>query len=630
MDGSTNRSRFAMLTSKPPFQSSTTDEIYRRARERDYDWPAEDTKYISQEAQDLVASMLQDADKRPDPDMIVVNPFFVTGYMPVAADITTKLRESAPEDSKFYEYAGSKEKQLQNFATLRHMCKECGVGPWQDTKVVYRPVWKECADEERDGLTPIIPLREDLVYRPYEDWVKENRILSRYPTQRTAQSVEPQPQPAAIPKVDESASNAQKAPAGLFRAPPQSYAAQQRAQNRPVQSAKTLITSDVIPLQSTGTVRSRNKREIALGSAMSLASREQETKGTIRSLRGHSTQTKLATPAVEKPLAVESRPEPVPQPASVRQPAATPRVASIETPRTATDEERASLFAPAEYREQIPGSQPDVVLDRLRKLQAELERALNARSMAFVSVKEKMPVAPPIVVKWVDYSNKFGLGYVLNDGGVGCILISYPASDGKQGRLPQSGMLIRNGERHIQRKHDTSYSDRDEFVPMSESIYFYESEGESGVSGVRVSPERFRMQMGSNGPKIPKGEDVFDNRKRERVALWKKFANFMTEVGRGLEDHGDQPVIKPPTLTDVTAAPSDVVTFYQRWGDVGCWYFADGHFQVRPPSCILTGAALTCISNSSTSQITPRSFWTRPALFVTSGTSRRRRQNALP
>src|SRR6266536_2581774 len=37
-DEESNRGRFAMLTSKPPFQSSTTDEIYRRARERDYEW----------------------------------------------------------------------------------------------------------------------------------------------------------------------------------------------------------------------------------------------------------------------------------------------------------------------------------------------------------------------------------------------------------------------------------------------------------------------------------------------------------------------------------------------------------------------------------------------------------------
>ncbi|CRK46123.1 hypothetical protein BN1723_016642, partial [Verticillium longisporum] len=68
--------RFAMLTSKPPFQSTSTDEIYRRARERDYEWPTMETagKLISSEAKDIVATMLEDADRRPEPDSIVQHP----------------------------------------------------------------------------------------------------------------------------------------------------------------------------------------------------------------------------------------------------------------------------------------------------------------------------------------------------------------------------------------------------------------------------------------------------------------------------------------------------------------------------------------------------------------------------
>ncbi len=78
------------------------------------------------------------------------------------------------------------------------------------------------------------------------------------------------------------------------------------------------------------------------------------------------------------------------------------------------------------------------MLDRLRKLQAELERALNSRSMAIVSAKDKTPTPPHIVVKWVDYK-QFGLGYILNDGSVGCILRTIPVGDGTtSGRAPAS------------------------------------------------------------------------------------------------------------------------------------------------------------------------------------------------
>ncbi|KAJ4173488.1 Cell cycle serine/threonine-protein kinase cdc5/MSD2 [Fusarium falciforme] len=95
--------KFAMFTSKPPFQSSTTDEIYRRARERDYEWPAAETsqRFISQEAKDLVATMLQDADRRPDPDAIIQHPFFTSGYMPTEAEMSSRLRSSHQTDKNF-------------------------------------------------------------------------------------------------------------------------------------------------------------------------------------------------------------------------------------------------------------------------------------------------------------------------------------------------------------------------------------------------------------------------------------------------------------------------------------------------------------------------------------------------
>src|SRR2546421_319054 len=48
---------FAMLTGMPPFQSATADEIYRRARELEYDWPELNISenFISQETKDLVS-----------------------------------------------------------------------------------------------------------------------------------------------------------------------------------------------------------------------------------------------------------------------------------------------------------------------------------------------------------------------------------------------------------------------------------------------------------------------------------------------------------------------------------------------------------------------------------------------
>lgn len=119
---------------------------------------------------------------------------------------------------------------------------------------------------------------------------------------------------------------------------------------------------------------------------------------------------------------------------------------------------------------------------------------------------------------------------------------------------------------------------------MTEGIYFYENNNEDGFSRVRVSPEAFRLPVNSDGSigKLSAGKDIYDHRKRERIVLWKKFANYMITYGREIEGGEDSP-IRAPTITDPTAAPSDVVTFYQRFGDVGCWMFCDGHFQFNFP-----------------------------------------------
>ena len=558
-----------MLTSKPPFQSSTTDEIYRRARERDYEWPIAETaqKYVSREAKELVARMLQDADMRPNPDEIIEDDFFVCGYMPVPSDITSKLRDCPPENPAFYERATNAQMMDQNRRNLEEMCRECGVGPWGGSQLVLKKIWRECAEEEQYGLTPAIPLAKGIVYRPLDDVRNEQRLQSRLAVQQP--QPQPQPQSSQLGDRSEELSNLSqsafppKAPSGLLRAPPQSFAAQQRAQNKPASTFGILRTQTVAEPVSrdAGTLRARTRREPAAEEKTDAPA--PASRGIARTLRNH----------------LSSR---------ARVPSDGPATQSVQQQSSSKEkakEERTTLFSPSEYKEDVPGTRPDVVLDRLRKLQAELERALNARSMAILSSKDKTPSPPHIVVKWVDYTNKFGLGYILNDGSVGCILRNIPTQEGtKSGLLPPACMLVRGAERHCLRKDDPSYTDRHQIVPMTEGIYFYENNGEEGLSRVRVAPETFRIPMNSDGTvgKLSAGKDIYDHRKRERIVLWKKFANYMIAYGREIEgpEQADEQALQVPTITDPTAAPSDIVTFYQRFGDVGCWMFCDGHMQV--------------------------------------------------
>lgn len=616
-----------MLTSKPPFQSSTTDEIYRRARERDYEWPDPETtqKFISAEAKDLVASMLESPEMRPDPDTIVNHPWFQMGYMPAQSDITPRLRELPPEKPEFYLEELSEEMMERSYEAFREQCVECMVGSLAPVQMIRAQVWKEMAAEEKAALTPIIPLEEGIVYRPFEDYVRENQV-------RNVQASSVKSDQSRPTSSEDTSRSVQGQPTGLLRQPPQSFAAQQRAQNRPAAKGSSAPTTTVttaatltsktasnstssartvtpmigrptssetastskqslppieklqiterlpetdVPREDAPTMRSRPRREAQQGEP-SLRSRSDTipkndappAPRTRLPSSGHTRTLSASSGAEKKPSVTEKATSSAP---------ATVRTRSKEL-RTTT------LFNPSERPREVSGSQPDLVLDRLRRLQTELERALNSRTMAIITSKTVTPPHPQVVIKWVDYTNKFGLGYILNDGSIGCVLRDIPTAEGSSvALLPPICMIIQNAERHVQRRQDEGYPDRHQPVPMNENVHFFENRGESGLAHLAVPAEQFRVPIGPDGQpvKLEPGRDAYQHRKRERIILWKKFANYMVAYGR---DDGapaeEAPLARTQCPVDVAEAPSQVVTFYQRFGDVGCWVFGDGHLQV--------------------------------------------------
>jgi len=127
-----NMQSFAMLTGKPPFQSTTADEIYRRAREREYDWPKLNTSenFISEETKELVSQMLQAPEERPDPDTIVQHPFFTCGWVPQAEEMTPELRDKGPAPNQFLTVGIRSGRTNLYIKNLKKLCIKCDVGPW--------------------------------------------------------------------------------------------------------------------------------------------------------------------------------------------------------------------------------------------------------------------------------------------------------------------------------------------------------------------------------------------------------------------------------------------------------------------------------------------------------------------
>ncbi|KAE8350149.1 hypothetical protein BDV28DRAFT_139724 [Aspergillus coremiiformis] len=197
------------------------------------------------------------------------------------------------------------------------------------------------------------------------------------------------------------------------------------------------------------------------------------------------------------------------------------------------------------------------------------------------------------VIKWVDYTNRYGIGYVLDDGSVGCV---FKSGNGQ----PASGVVIRDGEKHIRRKARCeenkdngayAYSEMGQLVPRNgRLVEFYENcendppECRGSIRRAFVSPSVFERESSSTGSsglvykaRLNSCVDSAraDAEKIKRVKLAHQFGEYMIgSLGRNEGYLEDQ---LPPDHH------GQFVKFYQRFGNVGVWGFGDGTFQFNFP-----------------------------------------------
>jgi serine/threonine protein kinase len=557
-----------MLTGRPPFQSPTQEEIYRKARERDYDWPSleKTDNYICEEAKDLVALLLQSPEYRPDCDTIVQHPFFSCGWFPQQEEMSPKLRESPPDPNQFATLGLRGGRANLYTKNLKALCVQCDVGPWSKTQKAHMSTYREVAAEEKAGLTPAVPLPDDVVYRPFDEVLREYKAaLARQESSAATRTQEDEPKPLNHRPVPASAST---------RAVPQSFAAQQRVQNRPIGTSGTVRKTK---LQTEPEVGSRTAN--AYGATAGKGTGRSEIKPVSRNASSRSQEEAKEVP--EPNASVEARIglDLVGQLGQAKSEHRKPLAHTPSPSKTLT-----SLFSPFENVEILPRSKPRHVLRNLQLLHAELERALNSRSVG--PLRDAPSGDPTIVVKWVDYTNKFGLGYILNDGSVGCIFKSLPVlNDPQDAWIPPTCVVVRDAETHLQNRGNDNYPDRHQLVPISGAdIEFYQNNGNEGISCVKVNPQSFTTseENGMAG-RLTRGKDEWDDRKRQKIVLWKKFANYMTVFGRD-QDYPYDDAVNRMSLDDESDSSEEkktnMVIFYQRFGDVGIWGFRNGSFQV--------------------------------------------------
>lgn len=636
-----------MLVGQPPFQSASQNEIYRKARSVEYDWPkpGKHQNDIPEEAKDLVCQLLKvEAEERPDPDQIVGHPFFAMhGGNAIPLIMEESFRRETPGylDLKHLP-RGDVMFQGTERLHLRTLARQCGVGHLAGD-VLPQPavggdidisMYGQCQEEEDLGHAPIVPLPIDMVY------------ISKFETEKLT--------PSAISRSD--AMDTDTAMSGTTtslkrseriddfqvpdlprRAPVQSHAATLRAAHVSSKSSHQSTWSEDL-VSSGRTVRNRVPAVASIRGSRGLLN-ELPVRPTLKSADagGLEAKTLARNPRASRARKVHVLDDEVPSNTSDRPQAIKPvtkdhyidgaysdpdakrrdmsartraRIASNVQKELANPDSKARktsveitharsipapevtkpanmLIGPDEVLEYLPNSKPDDVLRQLQKLHQELETSLKDISdekdhshMQDVDIKHKDVKHRPVVVKWVDYTNKFGIGYILQNGTVGCVF------KGDETSFPTC-VVVADAESHLKKRKHPVYPERHQIVPKKGApIEFIENCDDDGLKRVLVPSSRYQLNVSASGvpDRLGPGFDIHDFEKRKKLSLWDKFGKYMTQT-LGKSDDAESNSIEEPNSSRSrrTSVAGPFVKFYQRLGNVGIWGFGDGSFQFNFP-----------------------------------------------
>lgn len=243
---------------------------------------------------------------------------------------------------------------------------------------------------------------------------------------------------------------------------------------------------------------------------------------------------------------------------------------------------RPRLLSASGSSTRLKDTSPSAMLASLRRLQENLSPSASLLSAQDSSSSHRAP-PHPVVEKWVDYTNRYGMAYILSDSTVGVVLKS---EDSKA----SSCVVVRNARKFYTRRSRKLES---QLVPQdahAAPIEFYEQCGEEGMKKVEVAAERFRLDVEQFGADMSAAtSELAESLNKESggsaeaarlrlVVLVDKFGKYMTKTLGSEEDEEMQ------ESNDAKKGNSGkFINFYQRLGNVGMWGFAGGAFQLNFP-----------------------------------------------
>ncbi|KAJ9624937.1 Cell cycle serine/threonine-protein kinase cdc5/MSD2 [Taxawa tesnikishii (nom. ined.)] len=593
---------YTLAVGKAPFHASSKEEIYKKLKAGEYSWPDLSTtsNEISADLRDLVASLLVDEELRPCPDQIVSHPFFKIAFIPYQMS-RTQLQK-APTWS--VPLPGPEVLQRGYSESWFSVCKESGVGEYSPGKCFQlnagkriRSIVKEIEKEIAAGRQPVIPIPSDTVYTPFPasnggltEIVEERESSSEG---RQLQEISHNERQLVVPKTRENATLTESRRKDAELMPPPTLPRRQGTVRGTVRRPR--LASQERQENAENIPETEQQQEYSKQPS-SLSQPTASTQSTLRARQAATSKEKVVEEAPEDVFQYRRAAD-----ASLARRPRTMRKRTAETEGTqpVTVEEKPQVEKPSTKsvlpvrlsRTRAKQAEPEVI-EILEDEDAESNQPLVLPPVPVMSAKPKTagksvcgvwhrpgigPGAPvhvpgqscfgpgeekassvskcaespsrplPFVSKWVDYSRKYGVGYVLDNGTVGCILNSFATR-----RSQAIHVVVRHGERWLKRI-GKKFEDVED-VPFE----IFEDRAREGIHRLR-------------GPST----DEQAERQHTLKVLWVKFARYMQKSG-GANTTETEVDEEKGTREDLL-----FVRCYQRMGNVGIWGFSDGCLQVR-------------------------------------------------
>jgi hypothetical protein len=622
---------YAMLVGTPPFQSKTQQEIYTKLRSLEYEWKVDCKNYIPQQAKDFVASCLNlNSAERPEMDDLVEHEFFTMGA--IADTLEMECLKAKPEWLLSADPRGDRVRPGYG-VTHSHMCRTCGVGRKADGNP--RPgvgekhqlsALIEIEAENQSGSAPTIPLPEGILYSAItEAQAEEARQQQRsgLPTRvRVRKPVLDEME--RIPEEVSSALASNKAPIAILRTATQksvpSFAATQRQQAVPQKARPMAPVDDAMDRPAAeGLLRARPVRAASARSTRGTTAPSSTTKTLPKSSTLPAAPNSLETPQSVEPVparaatlsranaatttrahklagtlenatirpssAVSLHPEDSMTsrrgPGSVPDKTSTSRISRKPAEKSAPPTEmrtRAPLISSAEAWELVPGMSNAEMTESIQELHLKLDsrrsKDMNGRSS---NRRLKARTPHPRVDKWVDYSGRHGMAYLLTEGTMGMIKKQTDSSD------CGGCVVIRNAKAHaVSRARGTT----SQLVPQGKrarDVEFY-THDERKMRRLEVPSRSFLLDAQAYATQAEAMAEVQASLQESELERFKE-VGLLDKLGKYMNKREIEDAIRPDE--EEAAVPTKnsdhFIHFYQRLGNVTVWRFADGGMQFNFP-----------------------------------------------